>query len=124
MRGVEQPQLKVETRHRLARVLGMIGSAHDNEALAAARMADRLVRGEGLTWFDVLATTEPCIDVLMDWPVRWQAAARFVADDGPGLVREKDLTFAETVAQYQHRPTDKQLIYLRDLVRRVLEARP
>jgi hypothetical protein len=31
-------------RERLARLLGMIGSAHDGEALNAARLADRLIR--------------------------------------------------------------------------------
>ena len=37
----------------LARLLGMMGSAHDGEALKAARIADRLVRDAGCTWFDV-----------------------------------------------------------------------
>jgi hypothetical protein len=41
-------------RARLAAVLGMCGSAHDGEALAAGRMADRLVRAAGSTWVQVL----------------------------------------------------------------------
>ena len=42
-------------RALLEKLLGMIGSPHDGEALAAARKADALVRRAGLTWPDVLA---------------------------------------------------------------------
>jgi len=38
----------------LARLLGMLGSSHDGEVANAGRLADRLVRGAGMTWFDVL----------------------------------------------------------------------
>lgn len=41
-------------RDRLAKLLGMMGSAHDGEALNAARMAHTLVRQAGMTWEDVL----------------------------------------------------------------------
>ena len=39
---------------RLARVIAMGGSAHDGEALAALRQADRSIRDAGMTWHDVL----------------------------------------------------------------------
>jgi hypothetical protein len=42
-------------RNRLAQVLGMLGSAHDGEALNAARLASKMIRDAGLTWFDVLS---------------------------------------------------------------------
>jgi hypothetical protein len=41
---------------KLAKILGMLGSAHDGEALAAARQADAMLRRAGLTWHDVLAS--------------------------------------------------------------------
>ena len=41
-------------RTKLARVLGMLGSPHQGERDAAALAADRLVRGRGLDWLDVL----------------------------------------------------------------------
>lgn len=41
-------------RNRLAKLLRMIGSAHDGEALNAARMAHTLVRTAGLTWDEIL----------------------------------------------------------------------
>jgi hypothetical protein len=40
---------------RLGRVLGLLGSAHDGEVVAAGRTADRMVRASGLTWHDVVA---------------------------------------------------------------------
>lgn len=45
-------------RDKLARVLGMLGSAHDGEIAAAARAADALVRQSGLTWFQVINAPE------------------------------------------------------------------
>jgi hypothetical protein len=46
--------LTQQERTRLARLLGMLGSSHDGEVANAGRLADRLVRGAGLTWTDVL----------------------------------------------------------------------
>src|SRR5947209_778423 len=37
----------------------MLGSEHDGEVVAAARRADTLVRGTGLTWRDVLISALP-----------------------------------------------------------------
>ena len=41
-------------RSRLAQVLGMMGSAHDGEALNAAMVAVRMLKEAGLTWPQVL----------------------------------------------------------------------
>src|SRR6516162_821576 len=41
-------------RSRLAQVLGMMGSAHDGEALNAARLAVRMIKEAGATWPDLL----------------------------------------------------------------------
>ena len=43
---------------RLGKLLALIGSSFDAEALAAARAADRLVRDAGLTWPDVLIISD------------------------------------------------------------------
>ena len=54
--------LAAETRNKLAKLLGMVGSCHDGEALNAARLADRLVREANLTWPAILgagAAVEP-----------------------------------------------------------------
>jgi len=43
---------------RLARILGMLGSDHDGEILAAARAATALVTRSGLTWSAVLGVDD------------------------------------------------------------------
>jgi hypothetical protein len=42
-------------REKLIKLLGMIGSSADGEALNAARLANKLVSDRGLTWGQVLA---------------------------------------------------------------------
>jgi hypothetical protein len=49
-------------REKLASVLGMLGSSHDGEVLSAARQAERLRRGAGLTWPDILLPAAPAPD--------------------------------------------------------------
>lgn len=44
--------------HKLAKLLGMIGSAHDGEALAAARKVQQFVSAKGATWSEVLGVSE------------------------------------------------------------------
>lgn len=46
-------------RARLAGVLALLGSPHAGERDAAALAADRLVRGRGLDWLDVLGAIPP-----------------------------------------------------------------
>jgi hypothetical protein len=41
-------------RRRLARVLGMLGSGHDGEVLAAGRLVERLRQQAGATWDEIL----------------------------------------------------------------------
>jgi len=41
-------------RALISKLLGMMGSAHDAEALAAARKADEIVKAAGTTWPDLL----------------------------------------------------------------------
>jgi hypothetical protein len=42
-------------QQKLARLLGMLGSDHDGEALNAARLAQRLVTAANLTWAELVA---------------------------------------------------------------------
>ena len=49
------PELDLE---KLARVLGMVGSDHDGEALNALRLADRMLRENGIGWSDLIAPFE------------------------------------------------------------------
>ena len=54
MRATDPPRLSAELRTRIAKLLGMCGSAHDGEVLNAARKADALVREHGLTWPSII----------------------------------------------------------------------
>jgi hypothetical protein len=40
---------------KLGRVIAMVGSSHENEALTALRLADRMLRNAGLRWEDLLS---------------------------------------------------------------------
>src|SRR5690242_14052461 len=44
------------TAERLTRLLGMLGSDHEGEVANAGRLADRLVRGLGLRWADLIGS--------------------------------------------------------------------
>ena len=76
--------LPAEIADRLIKLLGMLGSAHDGEALTAARLADRLVRDQlKLTWGEVIPSpaTRSCAPEPRVWrePATWQDAARLAA---------------------------------------------
>lgn len=43
---------------RLAKVLGMVGSAHEGEALNALRQADMMLRSAGLTWLGLTGAVQ------------------------------------------------------------------
>jgi hypothetical protein len=101
-------------RARLARLLGMIGSAHDNEALNAARLANRLVRDRRMQWADVLnvpTATDPLAD--------WRAAAAACVRSPPGILTTWERDFARSLVSFP-RCTDKQLGVLRRLFDKVM----
>jgi hypothetical protein len=45
-----------DKKKRLTQLLGMMGSQHDGEILNAARLAQRMIGSEGLTWEEVLSS--------------------------------------------------------------------
>jgi hypothetical protein len=65
-------QLDPVSADKLTKILGLLGSNHAGEREAAAQAADRLVRGLGLTWSEVIAPPPPVPD---QWqPLRyWRA---------------------------------------------------
>jgi hypothetical protein len=70
-----------DKRKRLISLLGMIGSQHDGEALNAARLAQRLIGSEGVTWEDVLSSGNGSISQ-DDMQVLFDAGFRKGFDDG------------------------------------------
>jgi hypothetical protein len=53
------PHLSPALASKLAKILGMLGSAHDGEIAAAGRRATAMVKGAGLTWGEVIAPAAP-----------------------------------------------------------------
>ena len=126
MRAIDPPQLTAELRARIARLLGMCGSDHDGEVLNAARMADRLVRGLGLTWPSIIgigalndANTENYGDPLRGF-ASLEVACRFVLTRTP-MLTAWERAFVLRLPGFT-KLSQKQLGVLRALVMRAVEA--
>ena len=46
--------MSARDRKRLVKLLGLLGSEHDGEVVAAARLAERLRRSAGVSWSEML----------------------------------------------------------------------
>ncbi len=114
--------LPAEAADRLIKLLGMLGSAHDGEALTAARMADRLVRDHlKLTWGEVIqpqgrGASGPDSQRVWREPVTWQDAAQLAAQ-WPECLTEWEQGFLVSLLRFA-RLSDKQLAILDCLVRK------
>lgn len=118
-------------RHRLSRLLGMMGSNADGEALNAARAADRLVRQHGLTWPDVIVGCftsgyaagfddgfddglaegkRECIEIAEDDPTHTVKARRCLDDLDDLTARERE--FLRDMMQWRRRVSPKQSSWL------------
>src|SRR5512135_1305838 len=115
-------RLPADVADRLSKLLGMLGSVHDGEALTAARLADRLVRDQlRLSWGEVLlpqGRAASGADPPRRWrePVTWQEAARLAAQ-WPEALTPWERGFLVSVIR-SPRPSAKQLAILDRLVRK------
>jgi hypothetical protein len=107
----------LDPRHgeRLARLLGMMGSSHDGEALNAARMADKFVRDHGLTWHQV-------VNVPIAVPGDAQQLARAILRDHCSSLNERELSFVYSMTRWRRPPTAKQRQWLEDIAQRYRSA--
>jgi hypothetical protein len=94
-------------RDRLAKLLGMLGSDHDGEILAAARQAERLRSEARLTWADILAPA-------LQQPPRPQQhsptpaqVVDFVLDHAEVLT-DWEINFAKSIRHQRSRLSPKQ----------------
>src|SRR5437762_1794476 len=101
---------------RLARVLGMLGSAHDGEVLAAARQAERLRVDAGLTWPEIVARALP--------PPERPSPRNYTVAEAVALVLDRwdlltdwEIGFAEGIQRQRNPLSAKQ----RDLLDRLVE---
>lgn len=61
-------------RGKLARILGMLGSQHDGEVVAAARAASRLLTDAGISWADLATGVTVVVKAAPPSPEATQAA--------------------------------------------------
>lgn len=87
---------------RLVRILGMLGSDHDGERAAAALAADRLVRGSGWTWWDLLAPARVARPFRSQWtdPLTDRLAA---ADSRMRQLRSENARLQEEIRRLKRR---------------------
>jgi hypothetical protein len=99
------------TAERLAKLLGMCGSAHAGERAAAAAKADQLVRSLNLTWRDVIMAPP----IAPTETVEWREMAEFCHARLPRL-RLRDREFIESILQSRRDElTEKQSAWLVDI---------
>jgi hypothetical protein len=111
-------------RERLARLLGMLGSEHEGEVVAAARQAERLRRQAGATWFEILASPSPSAPP-HGAPVPAEVAEMLVmwgAHENCCLSPwERD--FLASMREWRSLPTPRQLAVVLRTARRIARCR-
>ena len=127
-------------RDRLAKIAGMLGSAHEGERAAAAMKATGLLQSIGLTWPEVIALLPVKPEATVHFMTRpetrraaqgmsirpehcalvrrWQKTARMVSAY-PEMLNERELDFVEDIAVRRDEPTVKQTDWLNNLAARV-----
>jgi hypothetical protein len=107
-------------RERLARVLGMLGSDHEGEVVAAARQAERLRAEAGLSWNQIVVSALPA-------PPR-QRSVQTVADaiayviDHDETLTDWEFNFAQSLGRQRYPLSQKQITVLERLVEKVRRA--
>lgn len=111
-----------ETRERLAKILGMLGSEHDGEVLNAGRQAEAVRREAGLTWVQIIHGQEDEEGEVEDeFATRWQnwrVAVEFCVTYKE-ILTDNQVDFVYNIRAYCRRPTDKQCHYLASLTRKI-----
>jgi hypothetical protein len=105
--------LSPDTRRKLVGVLGMLGSDHAGERDAAAQLANRIVRGAGLTWVELIAV--PRLEARPDSsprrpPIGWRERAARCAEY-PLWLSEWEQNFLGGLPR-RAQPSEKQLAAL------------
>ncbi len=113
-------------RTKLARVLALLGSDQPGEVAAAARAADRLVRGRGLSWSDVLQ--QPSTPLLSPRSSRHEDPAAVdlrTCGQRPDLLTAWECAFVADLAKVASRRfSARQRAILADVAAKVRAAGP
>lgn len=84
---------------KLAKLLGMIGSNHDGEALAAARKAYEMVERIGTTWPDLLQIPV-VVDTVAEQPAH-RSEAQQLLHEGKGVITDFERKFLVGIMAFQ-----------------------
>jgi hypothetical protein len=103
--------LAPQAADRLAKILGMLGSAHSCERASAAAKADAMVREAGLTWAQVinvppLAADAPRIRAWRSPSTDWQKMAAYCHERRHRL-SQWDREFVSSMLHWCGEPSDK-----------------
>ena len=104
---------------RLAKLLGLIGSIHDAEALAAARKANEFVHLNGLTWPDVIrveTSRRREVDPHRDWRLELDLCVEHIESLNG---RDQDFIRSLRSTERWREPSAKQMAWLGDIVTRL-----
>src|SRR5947207_14282681 len=108
-------------RDRLVKLLGMMGSVHDGEVVAAARQAVRLRADAGLTWRDIVLPALPSPRPQRRGAMALGQAIQFLLDHEDALTAwESD--FARSIQRQTSRLSPRQIGILERLVEKVRRA--
>jgi hypothetical protein len=106
-------------RDRLAKLLGLLGSAYDGEVANAGRLADKLVRAAGLTWPDIIAPAlpppdhDPAADPLRgDWRAVAATCTRY-----PHLIDRWEWLFLSGLQRFPRLSSKQRTILIRIVTR-------
>jgi hypothetical protein len=104
-------------RLRLAKLCGMLGSAHAGERAAAALKADQLVRAAGQTWHDVIEpqAAVPRRSGSLDWRELLETCLRHSE-----MFSQREQQFMFSMQRWRGAPTPKQADWLVALAERVV----
>jgi hypothetical protein len=110
------PALAKTDRAKLAKVLALLGSDREGEALAAARAAARLVKLRGISWRDVVEP--PAIEKALPELGTWrQTVAQCL--ERRGSLKPWELGFLRDLPGFRRLST-KQRYVLKEIADRVL----
>jgi hypothetical protein len=108
-------------RGRLSKLLGMLGSAHEGEVVAAARQAERLRAEAGLTWAEIVIPRLPPPARQRRHVETIAEAVEFLLDHLDGLT-EWECDFVRSIQRLKYPPSPKQIEVLERLVDKVRRA--
>jgi hypothetical protein len=111
--------LGTEAADRLSKLCGMLGSAHDGERAAAARLADEFVKKLGLRWNDVI---NPAVESVPLPPPKcgWRGHLAVCAMRSAFLnTRERDFVLSLSESIKRREPTERQQQWLADIYGRL-----